>query len=234
MYSRIWKTVINLFVWRRRKEPCPRLSGIRLDEMGERVESNRVASLETLTWEAWPVDVAASSLVPSRLADSRDSCCLWARFPGGGGGDDGRPACRCFERATIEPGIPSALVDLPTVRGEFELWARWVSTWRSTWSPTMAAVVYGNERSWRTCGTSIPRRWAGGRSGNIYSFFHWSSFSSKQADSFFQSGEGFFSRFRFRSIVERPYCCYYYYYFLVNEDNGRVDLLSLIIRIVPV
>lgn len=43
---------------------------------GERVESNRVASLETLTWEAWPVDVAASSLVPSRLADSRDSCCL--------------------------------------------------------------------------------------------------------------------------------------------------------------
>lgn len=125
--------------------------------------------LGKLTWEAWLVDVAASSLAPSRLADSRDSCCLWARFPGcGGDGGDGRPACRCSERATIAPGIPSALVDLPTIRGEFELWARLVSSWLSTWwSPTMAAVVYGNERSWRTCGTSIPRRWAEDRSGKI-------------------------------------------------------------------
>lgn len=87
---------------------------------------------------------------------------------GGGGGGDGRPTCRCSERATIAQDIPSALVDSPTIRDEFERWALSVSSWSSTSSRTMAAVVCGIERSWRTCGTGIPRRWAGDRSGMIY------------------------------------------------------------------
>lgn len=73
-----------------------------------------------------------------------------------------------------------------------------MSSWRSTSSPTTEAAVCGNGRSWRTCGTSIPRRWAGDRSGKIsvYSFFS-TGLSRREIFFFNQEGEVSFLGFSF-------------------------------------
>lgn len=110
-----------------------------------------------------------------------------------------------------------------------------MSSWRSTSSPTTEAAVCGNGRSWRTCGTSIPRRWAGDRSAKI-SFIPFFLFRGKKFFFLIRKG-GFFFRFfvfdrssRGRIVtVVISLLLLLLLLFLVNEDNGRVDLLSLII-----